>query len=163
MMAEYWERRKVSPYYRKAVDFAKQYAPHAKSVLDVGGRDCQYILWCDWIAHKVIVDLQTFPLDGVNTVQADFMKCEWPRPFDVVLCLQVLEHLQDAPAFARRLLEVGRIVIVSVPDRWPKGQCENHLHDPVDQTKIDGWMGRAPLTNIVSDKRIVAVYEGKAR
>ena len=55
---------------------------------------------------------------------------------------------EPAP-FARRLLELGRLVLVSVPHNWPKGATKSHLHDPVDLAKVAGWFGRAPNYHLV--------------
>lgn len=88
-----------------------------------------------------------------------------PLRFDLVLCLQVLEHLQDPETFARKLLDSGRIVIVSVPYQWPAGRNPRHLQDPVSEAKLIGWAGRAPVeTRLVRNgvDRLIAVFRGTA-
>ena len=65
-------------------------------------------------------------------------------PFDLCTCLHVLEHLREPAPFARRLLELGRLVLVSVPYRWPAGATKGHVNDPVDLDKLTAWFGRAP-------------------
>jgi hypothetical protein len=86
------------------------------------------------------------------------------REFDLVLCLQVLEHLREPARFSRKLLSVGRRIILSVPYKWPWGVCPSHLQDPVDEQKLLRWLGKPPLEGaLVTDgacRRLVAVYEG---
>src|SRR5262245_51157936 len=94
----------------------------------------------------------------------DFMAYQPAERFDLVICLQVLEHLPEAALFARKLVETVRTIIVSVPYKWPKGKCRWHLQDPVDETKLDGWMQKKPIdVSVVTDReaRMVAVYQGE--
>lgn len=161
----YWQERQHMRYYARVLTFARQYAPAGGSVVDVGGRDCEYIRWFDWFDRKVIIDLRPPPASpGVETVAADFVSWQPAGRFDLVLCLQVLEHLADPSPFCRKLLSTGRTVIVSVPYRWPRGLCKYHLQDPVDEEKLRGWAGRSPREcAVVRDgnrARLVAVFGG---
>ena len=82
-----------------------------------------------------------------------------------MLCLQVLEHLEDPETFARKLFESGRSVIVSVPYRWPAGLRPGHVQDPVDEAKLIGWTGRTPVETCVvrnGRDRLIAVFHGAA-
>lgn len=106
-------------------------------------------------------------LPGIVTHRGDFMDYEPGRDFDLVLCLQVLEHLPDPAAFCRKLLRLGRVVIVSVPYRWPPDKTGDHLHDPVDRKKLRAWAGRGWIgREIVEDfkgprgRRLIAVFIG---
>ncbi len=150
-------------YYHQVLAFAREYAPAGGSVVDVGGRDCEYIQWFDWFGRKVVIDLKPPPARlGVETLAGDFMSWQPEARFDLALCLQVLEHLPEPGLFCRKLLDTGRIVIVSVPYRWPQGLCKYHVQDPVDRAKLQGWAGRPPRdTAVVRDgnrDRLVAVF-----
>ncbi len=159
----YWSERQHMRYYTQALDFARRYAPAGGSVIDVGGRDCEYITWFDWFARKVVIDLRSpSPRPGVEVVTGDFLAWQPTERFDLALCLQVLEHLSDPAPFGRKLLAVGRVVIVSVPYRWPKGLCRYHVQDPVDEARLALWMGQpAAAQSVVRDgnrDRLVAVF-----
>jgi SAM-dependent methyltransferase len=158
-MDDYWERRKKALYYRISVDLAHKHAPQAKSVLDVGSRNCEYVRWCDWIPRKVAIDIRPFTIPGVTMVQGDFLEYRPEELFDLVFCMQVLEHLEDPTSFGRRLLEAGKVVVVSVPNRWPRGSEKSHVQDPVDEGMLDSWMGLAPIERVLEDRRIMAVYQ----
>ena len=159
----YWRERQTMRYYAQVLAFARRYAPEGGSVIDVGGRDCEYIQWFDWFERKVVIDLKPPPASpGVETLAGDFLEFQPGVCFDLVLCLQVLEHLQEPAEFCRKLLQTGRTVIVSVPYRWPRGLCKYHVQDPVDEIKLRGWAGRSPRDSaIVRDgnrERLVAVF-----
>jgi hypothetical protein len=53
-----------------------------------------------------------------------------------------------------------------VPYKWPKGKCKWHIHDPVDEVKMLGWFGKAPLEVFIAREetndsdRLICVYEG---
>jgi hypothetical protein len=133
-------------------------------VLDVGPHGTPLVCELDWIPDKTVVDLAKVEIPGVTCLQMDFLQYMPSQVFDLVLCLQVLEHVPLAEAFARKLLDTGRTVIISVPFRWPAGVCKPHVHDPVDREKLLGWTGRASITDVVvRDRRrdrLIAVLEG---
>jgi hypothetical protein len=161
----YWQQRQHMRYYAQVLDCARRHAPGGGSVLDVGGRDCVYVAWFDWFQRKVVLDLKPPPPQpGVETVTGDFLAWQPDVRFDLVLCLQVLEHLADPKPFCRKLLATGRIVIVSVPYRWPQGLCRYHLQDPVDEAKLLGWAGQHALelsTALDGQRaRLIAVFDG---
>ena len=101
-------------------------------------------------------------MPGVELITADFYKWTPSKAYDVVLCLQVLEHLSRPATFAKKLFHTGKHVIISVPYKWPKGTCKYHVQDPIDEAKIRGWTGRDPDEEyIIRDggrERIVCVY-----
>jgi hypothetical protein len=101
--------------------------------------------WFDWIPDRASLDVQ-YPVraQGIRAIKADFITWKPDKTYDLVTCSQVLEHISDAAPFARKLLEIGRQVLVSVPHNWPAGSVPGHIHDPVDQLKVDAWFGRKP-------------------
>ena len=159
---DYWAARQHFNYYRVVIDMARQYAPRGAHVIDVGANDTNVLQALDWFGHRVALDLRYAPRKrGIESVLADFMTYQPPHRFDLVLCLQVLEHLHEPAPFARKLLETGRVVIISVPYRWPLGTYADHIQDPVDEAKLRSWTEREPLAmRIVQDRRerLVAVY-----
>jgi hypothetical protein len=164
---EYWQRRRQMRYYAEVLRLARKHAPQAESVLDVGPNGTPLVCELGWIPSKTVIDLGSQAIPGATCLQGDFLKYEPQRPFDLVLCLQVLEHVGPAREFAQRLLGAGRLVIVSVPYRWPAGSCQHHVQDPVDEEKLRGWMEQSFVEHkIIRDgarDRLIAVLEGKAQ
>jgi hypothetical protein len=164
-LSSYWAERKDYRYYRKIIEFAKEYAPHAGTVIDVGPRDTPFLDAIDWVPSKTAIDLQCLPsITDAITLQGDFMQFEPERQFDLVFCLQVLEHLTDPKSFARKLLRTGRVVIISVPYNWTEDQCEWHLQDPIDEAKLLSWTEKQWLKKVTVEdngvERLIAVFEG---
>jgi len=162
----YWEKRKHFRYYAEVLRLARQYCPHARSVLDVGSMNSPFIRSFDWIPNKTSLDIRPAPrLRDSTCLTGDFMTYAFARPFDVVLCLQVLEHL-DAPApFSRKLLATGTTVIISVPYQWAQGAAPNHVQDPVDEAKLREWTGRDWLEHVLvrerdGTERLIVVLRG---
>lgn len=158
----YWQGRKDLQYYRTVREFAEKYCSKGKTLLDVGGGvelGCRYLEWFDEFERtSVETPTRGCTLDGVRVVNADFHVWEPDQKYDLVLCLQVLEHVPDPTAFARKLFECGRVVIVSVPYLWEAGACSEHIHDPVDESKLWAWTKRDPVERAVVDSRFVAAY-----
>lgn len=163
---DYWQRRKSMRYYAEVLRLARCYAPAAESVLDVGPNGTPLVCELDWIPSKTAIDLVSRPIPGTTCLQGNFLKYRPARPFDLVLCLQVLEHIRPAGEFAQKLLATGRLVIVSVPYRWPVGACKYHVQDPVDEDKLRGWLQQPFLDHcIIRDdgrERLIAVVAGHA-
>lgn len=161
----YWSRRADSLYLQYVFFLARVVGRDAKSVIDVGSNGCPYLAWLDWIPRKVSVDLaRPYAAPGVEAVTGDFLTLDIAERFDLGLCLQVLEHIPDVSAFARKLLATTPHLIVSVPYRWKKS-AEDHLHDPVDLPKLTSWFGRAPNYRIVvrepffKRRRMIAYFD----
>lgn len=91
--------------------------------------------------------------NGIVGIKGDFVKYRPIMFFDLVLCLQVLEHLKDPSKFAKKLLTIGGVIIISVPYKWERGICREHRQDPVDEQKILDWTSRQPIysTIVVDD------------
>jgi hypothetical protein len=109
--------------------------------------------------------LKSFPVPRCANIKADFMGFAPPTPFDLVLCLQVLEHLERPAAFAEKLLDTGRIVIISVPYGWPKGRSASHRHDPIDEDKLLTWTKKPWIDHMVvresnDEERLIVVLQG---
>lgn len=161
----YWDGRKKMSYYGEAVKLACKYAPNARTLLDVGGRDCLYTL--DVPAElRVTVDPDRGPNNpGIRWVQADFMQWQADQIYDVAFCLQVMEHIPDAANFLKKLLMVARVVVVSVPFNWPP--TPDHTHHRLKSDVFENWADRKPdyLVKIKENgrppsysKRVMAVF-----
>jgi hypothetical protein len=162
----YWRDRADLTYYRTAAEYVRRHSPHGRTLLDVGGGvqwGCRFLeLLPEW--DRTSLELPSDKgcrLDGVREIPADFLAWRPDRQYDVVTCLQVLEHIPDAVTFARKLLTLAPVMVVSVPYRWPRGTVPSHVHDPVDEQKLRGWMGCEPIESLKSGSplaRLVAVY-----
>jgi SAM-dependent methyltransferase len=155
-------------YYRYLDFMVRTVATDARSLIDVGTGGCRYLDWFDWIPDRVSLDRKgPYRSEGVRGIEGNLLKLDLPDRFDVCTCFQVLEHVPRPLRFARRLQELGRTVIVSVPHRWPEGRTRGHLHDPVDAEKLARWMQREPNYSIVvtepfsteKGERLIAVYD----
>lgn len=80
--------------------------------------------------------------DGIQFVQGDVLSLEFPRQFDVVVSLAVIEHMIDVQAFMKRLYlctAPGGLVIVStINDRSALYAAARllkrvHFQKPIDQ------------------------------
>jgi len=164
----YWQKRRDLIYYHYFHFLIRCLGADARSLVDVGSGNAPYLDWFDWIPERVSVDLQVpYQSEGVRGVKGNIHELAFDHRFDICTCLQVLEHVPDAGAFARRLTEIGRIVLVSVPYKWPAGSNKHHVHDPVDAAKVAAWFGRKPDYQILvrepfvkrQSTRLFAVYD----
>lgn len=162
----YWAGRQDLLYYQVVRQLIEGLGSEADSMLDVGSRGCPYLDWFPHIPVRVSVDIeQPFSGEGITSVRADFLNWQPGRSFSIVTCLQVLEHVEQPDVFARKLVAVGRTVIVSVPHLWLPGSVDSHRHDPVTERKMRAWFGREPNFSYVCREvvthsdRLIQVYE----
>ncbi|MDE1568018.1 class I SAM-dependent methyltransferase [Aquabacter sp. P-9] len=164
----YWNDRFDLIYYQ-AVDYIiRTVGASATSLLDVGTGGCPYLEWFDWIEQRVSIDIRKpYASANVQGLNANILTDPVPDGFELCTCLQVLEHVPDAGPFARRLTELARTVVVSVPFKWPEGKTQGHVHDPVDLEKLSSWFGRPPNYHMTVQEplrrtknvRLIAIYD----
>lgn len=164
----YWQPRSDLIYYQYFRYMVRCVGHEARSMLDVGSGNSPYLEWFDWIPDRVSIDIQTpYSSAAVRGIEGDIFDFKPAAPYDLVSCMQVLEHVREPAPFAQRLLELGRLVLVSVPYKWPAGITKGHVNDPVDLAKVVRWFGRKPNYHIVVTEpfqhrkgaRLIALYD----
>lgn len=162
----YWESRKDAMYLFAAKVICNKYAGSARTIIDVGSNKTPTIEWHRNGATKLVsLDLHhPYEATGVESLKADFLAYCCEEKYDLVTCYQTLEHIDDATAFARKLLEIGSMVIASVPYKWREGFCKWHVHDPVNEEKMRVWFGKDPIFSYVATEldgiqRLICVYK----
>lgn len=164
----YWRKRKDLIYYHYLHFIIRCIGVNAQSLIDVGSGNAPYLDWFNWIPDRVSVDLEVpYSSKSVRGLKGNIHDLAFDQTFDICTCMQVLEHVPDAGAFAGRLMEIGRLVLVSVPYKWPAGSNKHHVHDPVDLKKVVSWFGREPNYHLIvrepfatkSGARLFALYD----
>lgn len=145
----YWGRRKDAAMYALVKFLARVYVPHGGAVLDVGCFTSMFVLELDWFRKKAVADSIPYLVDNwkgaANQVEfhaGDFMTLRFPESFDLVVCLQVVEHLEEPAPFIRKMMDIGRTVIVTTTYEVPHGIIDGHVQDPISIEKFKGWFGR---------------------
>ena len=149
----YWAKRADMIYY-KYVDFiVRSIGANANSMIDVGTGGCPYLEWFDWIPQRVSFDRE-FPYSSENVrgIKGDVLTHDFAETFDLLTCLQVVEHVPEPTAFVRRLLEFCKTAIISVPYMWPEGATEDHINDPVSEDDLIRWAGRKANYSVIVDE-----------
>ena len=145
--------------------YAQRCCPDGKTLLDVGGgggHGCRFLeSFKDFERTSVELPTEGHTLEDVRLVHEDFLNWKADRKYDLVLCMQVLEHISDVVTFTRKLFDCGSVVIISVPYRWPAGEHDGHIHDPVDELVLKKWTDRDPIETSVIDRRLVCAYDAR--
>jgi hypothetical protein len=135
-------------------------------MIDVGSAGGDFIEQFDHVPARYSVDLRNpYSSSTVEGITCDFLTWVPPMSFEIAMCLQVIEHVEEAQRFARKLLDTAEIVVVSLPWKWKKGSNKSHIHDPVNADKVLEWFGREPnfsivVKEVVTDApRYVAVFD----
>ena len=160
MKEEYEKKRKDLKYYSKSLEIIEKIKNdnNSKSIIDIGGWAGGFIsrtsLETKVCLDRISKDEET--IEGVELIIEDFLKWDVKR-FDIVCCMQVLEHIDDenVEKFAEKLFSISDHVVISVPYKWPKNYCKYHKQDPVDEYKLKMWTKREPTESyIIKDGRV---------
>ena len=163
----YWQQRTKHLYYKKIVEIVNEKFDNCNSVIDVGSSNTEILKQFTNIKNKTALDKKNLPsIPDINTVHTDFLEYEIVEKFDLVLCLQVLEHLENPKEFTQKLFSLGENIIISVPYKWKKNQSIYHLQDPVDEDKLKSWTDTDPdelfyITESDKTERVIALYYAK--
>lgn len=163
MPAAYWKGRAHFRYYARVRSFLESLGPRG-SLIDVGCWDTPVATWGTFTRRYALDLVPTPPLPGVEAVVANYLTWTPPEALDVATCLQTLEHmdLRAARAFGRKLRADARLVVVTVPYRWPAGQELSHRLDPIDGNVLADIMGGpAGVLEVIAEgkrARLFAVY-----
>ncbi len=162
--SSYVARRRDLFYYQYVDLLVRVLAEDAKSLIDVGAHKTSIIENFDWIPERSTLDIvDPYSSAKVRAIKANFFDWQAERLYDFALCLQVIEHIEDAGLFTRKLFKVSQHVLISLPYLWPAGSDPAHIHDPVDERKMLRWASRPPTYSIIvnevfSGGRIIAYY-----
>jgi len=168
MKKEYWEKRKNNFYYRYLELLLRIFASEAKSILDVGSNATPILEYCDWIPDRTSIDIRNpYRSETVKGIKINFFDFNPENKFDIVTCLQVLEHIPLAGDFSKKLFAVSKSVIISVPYKWGIDKRINHFHD-VDEEVLFSWTRRKPDHSIIvpekdNKKRLIAYYRDRKK
>lgn len=131
MRKEYWEERQGLKYYKRVKEILEGLP--GDSILDVGSGGTPVATWGDFKERAALNLTPCTEWPGVESITGDWFDYVAPTVFDVITCLQVLEHFSwpDAMRFARKVLNSCRVAVFSVPYKWKAGVCKHHKIDPV--------------------------------
>ena len=168
-MNEGYEKKRYNLlYYKKTLAIIEDKKKlSCNSLIDIGGWKGSFVERIK-IPDRTILDLHKMEQkdDNIKRISTNFLTYKTDIRYDIVTCLQVLEHIDDkyVGLFTKKLFEMAkRYVIISVPYKWKKGACKWHLQDPIDEKKLFSWTKKTPNNQyIITEKngiqRLIAVY-----
>jgi hypothetical protein len=102
--------------------------------------------------------------EGVIPVYQDFAVWQSDEPIEFGTCMQVMEHVKNPSLFAKNLLLLCEVVLISVPYMEPSGLNPGHIHNMINYDTIVDWFGREPnyhyiATELSGDRRIICLFD----
>lgn len=162
----FWEQNKRSCYMHALGVLLDALSKNKKSALDVGSGGSPHLDLLPHISKRVSLDVKTpYEAEGIEPVIADFLLWNAPQKYNIVLCLQTLNRVKRPDLMAKKLLNAGDTLIMSVPYQWDDAQAEKHAHKNVDEAMVQAWFGRTPSFSMVCTEitgptpRLLQVYE----
>jgi hypothetical protein len=115
-------------------------------ILEIGSNDFPL---CKFSETMDVVGEPTYKMDVCD---------DWDDlpDYDLIIALQVWEHLEDPKLAFKNVLEHTDNVILSLPYKW---NCPGNCHHMIDEKTIFEWTGLEPyISAIIDKKRIMNVY-----
>lgn len=162
---DYWNTRADFVYLHVCKRLIEVIARSASVVADIGSNGTPLLDFFPGNPTKYSVDPMTpYGGQGVTPVREDFLRWAPPQDIEFCTCLQVLEHVPDVVGFAKKLLEVSQVSLVSVPYREVPGANPGHVHSMIDDKVIATWFERKPNFHYVAkelsnEERIICVFD----
>lgn len=155
-----------------------QFGRKAKSIIEVGCASNPFIKYLNWIQKRTCVapyfadygnGLNKLEVGSIiEAVTADFMEYELPNndKYDLLVCSQVVEHVQNPSAFVQKLIRSAKTSIISIPYKWEDcgSNCGHNTHE-ISYNRILEWsQPHVPIySTIVQEaslaRRIIVVYQ----
>lgn len=160
----YWTARKELLMYKIVKIIVDKIGKNAKSIIDIGSSECQYIDWFDQIPIRVALDkTSAYKSSTCVGVDEDFLTWTPDRRYDVALCLQVLDRLKNPKTFIRKMQSCAKAIVISIsaPDDIETTAQMNAFYEANYQAAF----GRKPnfiylAREFISDSsRIIMVFE----
>jgi hypothetical protein len=159
--SKYWNLRRNNKLYSRFLKLVREEAPDALTVLDVGAYESPYISLFDWIPTKVATDIQSRDnvwndMDGIAFVQGDFMTLNFATVFDVVICNQVVEHIDDdkVKQFVAKMQSIAKVLMVTTTYEMPFGDIQGHVQDPISENEFRSWFETSQVAGEISRHEI---------
>jgi len=149
-------KRRNMPYYNQVVELVNSF-DDCTSVLDVGGGPIDLLSRVNY-PTLTLIDICDIKYFSGTFIHGDFLTTDVPN-HDIVICLQVIEHIKNKKAFAAKLLATtNKKLIVSIPYKWDIGDTE---HDGLDEKDIKEWFIISPTHYIRRKKcqRLICLWE----
>lgn len=173
-LKDYWKKRKNDRIYIMSILFSYLFCRKKYSVVDIGCHVSPLVLMLPEFKMRFAIDPSDAAeeawkgVDGAIFVKKYLADINVPElignneKFDLVMCNQVIEHLENPEEFAQSLLAFGKRVIISTTFETPEGLIPGHIQDPISLEKLESWFSRRMICSFVSrgpiGSKIVAVY-----
>jgi len=168
-LSDYWNTRANFVYLHVCKRLINIIGRSASVVADIGSNRTPLLDFFPGNPVKYSVDPATpYSGKGVTPVREDFLHWIPPQKIEFCTCLQVLEHVPDVSRFAKKLLEVCEVSLVSVPYKEGPGANISHIHSMIDYKAISTWFEREPnffyvAKELGNEERIICVFDRTAQ
>lgn len=141
------------------------------SIAEVGGGHILLsILPSYFCKSKTMVDIRPqnkcgddlLEMWGIDFLQLDVLNYELPFNYDLLICLQMLEHFDNPKSIVERLWAKAKNKIFSVPYNW--GPSPGHIQDYITEEVFFSWFPRRQDEYVIikensGNERIIGVWK----
>lgn len=120
-----------------ALDFLRTLSHLNNSVLEIGAGDRSLSFCLDNVnadiiemSEQAVLNLEIEKPDNIKLINADFNEFEFEKKYDLIIALEVMEHIKDDQIFLEKihdLLNDNGMLLLSVPAKMGKWNISDQL------------------------------------
>jgi hypothetical protein len=133
-------------YFSEVVNFLKG-KDRFKKILELGP-----------LNFPICKDSDTVDIVGEPTFNFDLNNRHWPfKHYDLIIALQVLEHLEDQKHAFQEIKRLSDFAIISLPYKW---KTKVLSHNGIDEEVIKKWTNNEPIfKKVIAKSWIILFYD----
>lgn len=143
---EFWSLAETNKYLRPRWEYSKMVIDHIQksgfnSCLEIGPR------YLPLFSDSDTLDIKQEPACRSVDYLWDCSNAPWPiadKSYDVVVALQVWEHVRRPKKAFREVKRISRNAVLSVPYMWTKKARADKGHMGIGLKKLKQWTGMSP-------------------
>ena len=147
-----------------ALDFLKTLSHLNTSVLEIGAGDRSLSFCLDnvnadiiEISEQAVLNLEIEKPNNIKLINADFNQFEFEKKYDLIIALEVMEHIKDDQLFLKKiydLLNDNGLLLLSVPAKMKKWNISDKLAGHYRRYEKKGLINLLHESNLNSVKFI---------
>ena len=163
LLSELDFNKKIINEIKKILTYKDRWSYYGEVVNFLKDKDFENVLEIGSGIFPLVKDSDRVDLENNPTYRFDLNNTPWKltKHYDLVIGLEVLEHLKDPEDIFKEIKRVSDYAIISLPYKWQDYNSKVHLHHNIDEKIIKNWFKIEPVESIKAKAWLILFYDFK--